>query len=99
MKKLAKKRYIKENDVQDPEPQNLNPLLTQMEKVDENDDYDDDDNNESHPDYTVIIESFGSAVFFLLFFIYNILYWSWLLFYNSDYIHWNTVNTTLNVET
>lgn len=46
--------------------------------------------------YTRMIEKFAFAVFFLLFVIYNILYWSWL-FTSSDYYDWGEINTTLNV--
>jgi hypothetical protein len=46
--------------------------------------------------YANFIEKSAFAVFFLLFVIYNVIYWTWL-FTSSGYNDWAEVNTTLNV--
>lgn len=46
--------------------------------------------------YVGFIEKSAFAVFFLLFVIYNVIYWTWL-FNSSAYYDLAKVNTTLNV--
>lgn len=46
--------------------------------------------------YARIVEKFAFAVFFLLFIVYNVIYWVWL-FRSSQYWEWAEINETLNV--